>query len=99
MKRPTDITGNYEIARLLAEKGVVSIPCFPDTKVPCLKTWKPWQTMMPPDELLREWFEGTRNNIAIVCTNLVIFDCDDPAKAELVLDYCGDTPHKLKSPR
>src|SRR5437667_11820819 len=29
---------------------------------------------------------------------MVLFDCDDPAKAELVLEKCGDTPHRVQTP-
>ena len=64
-----------------------------------LVKWKQWQTNLPPVELVNEWFSGTRCNLAIVCAGLVLFDCDDPAKAELVLNECGDTPHKLQTPR
>jgi hypothetical protein len=60
--------------------------------------YQEWQNAMPPEELLREWFLGTKNNIAIICSGMVVFDCDDPAKADLVLAECGDTPHKLKTP-
>ncbi|HEX3147895.1 MAG TPA: bifunctional DNA primase/polymerase [Gemmataceae bacterium] len=91
-------TGNYEVALANAAKGYASIPCFPDTKVPMVK-WKPYQTQMPSAEQLRSWFSAeTRANIAIVTTGLVVFDCDDPAKAALVLAECGDTPHLLRTP-
>jgi hypothetical protein len=91
-------TGNYELALAHAEKGIVSIPCHPGTKIPCVK-WKQWQHEMPPAEVLRTWFADTRNNIAIITTGMVVFDCDDPEKAELVIEHCGDTPHKVRTPR
>lgn len=80
------------------EKGIAPIPVVEGTKTPAVK-WKEWQGKLPPEELVREWFAGTRRNIAIVCTGLVVFDCDEAAKAELVLSECGDTPHKLTTPR
>ena len=61
--------------------------------------WKPWQRKMPTEELLREWFLGTKNNVAIICSGMVLFDCDDPEKAGLVIGHCGDTPHKVRTPR
>jgi hypothetical protein len=54
---------------------------------------------MPTPELYRRWFQGTRNNLAVITTGLVIFDCDDASLAELVIEMCGDTPFKLRTPR
>jgi len=91
--------GNYDVALANAAKGYASIPCFPGTKIPMVK-WKLYQTQMPSTEQLQEWFcAEVRANIAIVTTGLVVFDCDDPEKAALVLAECGDTPHKLRTPR
>lgn len=98
MEKTPDTTGNYEVALANREMGIGSIPCRPGSKVPAVK-WKQWQTRMPPEELLRAWFLGTKNNIAIVTNGLVVFDCDDPEKAALVLAHCGDTPHQLRTPR
>ncbi len=93
-----DITGNYERALANAEMGYVSVPCRPGTKVPLVK-WKPLQTQAPTTEQYREWFLGTRNNIAILTTGLVVVDIDDITQAELALAHCGDTPCKLRTPR
>jgi len=97
-RRPDAIAGNYEIALRNAEMGIASVPCRPGTKIPLVK-WKEWQRNIPTEELLRRWFLDTRNNIAIVCSGMVLFDCDDASKAELVLEHCGDTPHKVRTPR
>lgn len=78
------------------EKGIAPIPCVEGTKVPAVK-WKEWQTKLPPEELVREWF-CVRRNIAILTTGMVLFDCDDPQKSELVVEKCGDTPHKVRTP-
>jgi hypothetical protein len=89
---------NIEIALDALAKGIVCIPVRPDTKVPAV-AWKPWQTELPQSSLVERWFADSRVNIAAICTGRVIFDCDDPAEAELVLAECGDTPHKLRTPR
>lgn len=88
---------NWEIALDARAKGIVAIPCRPGTKVPAIR-WKKWQSAMPPLELQRHWFREPCN-IAIITTGLVVFDCDDPSKAELVIEKCGVTPHKLETPR
>ncbi len=94
MNKPHD---NLAVALDALEKGLVPIPVVEGTKIPAVK-WKEWQTKLPPVDLLREWF-SPRRNIAIVTSGLVVFDCDDPAKAELVLAECGDTTHKIATPR
>ena len=95
MNNPRD---NYETALDAAEKGYACIPCSPGTKVPTVK-WKTHQTTHPTQKEYREWFQNTGNNIAIITTGLVVFDVDDAEKAEIVLRHCGDTPHKLWTPR
>ena|SRR5438067_12046339 len=82
MSKHPDSTGTYEIALEARQKGIVAIPCYPGTKIPMVK-WKRWQEETPPSEFLQLWFHGTRSNIAIITTGLVVFDCDDAAKAEL----------------
>lgn len=90
---------NYDIALSNAERGIVSIPIVPGKKGIPLVKWKRWQTEMPSEALFREWFLNRRTNIAIITTGMVVFDCEEIAKAKLVLDACGDTPHQLKTPR
>jgi hypothetical protein len=98
MAEQHDMTGNFETALANAEKGIVSIPVLPGTKVPAVK-WKRWQSAMPTERLFREWFAGTANNIAIVTTDMVVFDCESVDEAALVLAACGETPHLLATPR
>lgn len=98
MRELPDTPGNLQTALAAAEKGLVAVPCAPGTKVPCVK-WKEWQTRMPPEEMLRQWFADPRRNVALICNGVVDFDCDDPAKAELVIAECGDTPEKVRTPR
>jgi hypothetical protein len=89
---------NLEIVLDAREKGFVAIPCLAGTKIPAVK-WGKWQDEMPPEDLLREWFADPRRNIAIICSGEVVFDCDDPAIADLVIAECGDTPEKVRTPR
>ncbi len=88
MNEPRD---NFETALSNAEKGYVSIPTHPGTKVPAVK-WTRFQTEKPCPQLYERWFKNTRNGIAIITTGLVVFDIDDLAQAELVLTEVGDTP-------
>ena len=39
-----------------------------------------------------------RTNIAIITSGLVLFDCENPEEADRVLEHCGETSHKLRSP-
>jgi hypothetical protein len=94
MRKQPDTLG---IALDAREKDIVAIPCHPGTKIPAVR-WKVWQTMMPPEELQRQWFREPCN-VAIVTSGMVVFDCDDPDLAEWVLAECGDTPHQVKTPR
>lgn len=97
MDKQPEIT-NLEVALAAAEIGIVPIPCHPLTKVPCVK-WKEWQAAMPPIDLIEKWFADSARNIGILTTSMVLFDCDDPAKASLVVEECGETPHRLRTPR
>lgn len=94
MDKPHD---NLAVALDALGMGYSPIPIVEGTKFPAVK-WKAWQAKLPPEELVREWF-SVRRNIAIVCAGLVVFDCDDPGLAELVLAECGDTPHRVQTPR
>lgn len=78
-------------------KGIVPVPCYPGTKVPMVK-WKEWQRELPPEELIRQWFRSVCN-VAILTTGMVVFDCDDPDEADQVVIECGETLHRLKTPR
>lgn len=76
--------------------GIAPIPCR--GKVPLVR-WKVWQTQLPTRAQVMEMFARPGLNVAIVTTGMALFDCDDPAKAGLVLAECGDTPHRVKTPR
>ncbi len=78
------------------ELGFAPVPCR--GKVPAVR-WKLWQMRLPTREQVAEMFARPGLNVAIVTTGMALFDCDDPVKAGLVLAECGDTPHKVKTPR
>lgn len=77
--------------------GYAPVPIVEGTKIPAVK-WREFQTTLPSEDLVREWF-AVRRNIAIVTSGMVVFDCDAPELTELVLKHCGDTPHKVRTPR
>jgi len=92
------LVDNYATALTAAKNGYACIPCYPGTKHPCVK-WKRFQTHLPSEALLERWFGGTdNNNIAMVTTGMVLFDCENLAGAKFVLERCGPTSHAVKTP-
>ncbi len=52
-----------------------------ERKKPTIRTWKPYQTALPSEDLVREWFSSTRpNGMAVICGsvsgNLCVRDFD-----------------------
>jgi hypothetical protein len=94
METPRD---NFALALAGDALGYRFVPCHPNTKVPLVK-WKSFQNEKPSLDFYKRWFKGTRNNIALVCGELLVVDCDSPDMIELVLAHCGDTPHKVRTP-
>lgn len=92
------MNSNLEAALAAAAIGYRCIPCLPETKIPAVR-WKAYQSEAPTEAQYRSWFADIRTNIAIITTGLVIFDCDELEKSQLVLQQCGDTPHRLRTPR
>lgn len=88
---------NLDIALDADDKELVPIPCAIGTKIPLVK-WKIYQSQRPTRDLIRRWFSQPCN-VAILTNDMVVFDCDDPELAERVLKECGDTPHKVQTPR
>jgi Bifunctional DNA primase/polymerase, N-terminal/Primase C terminal 1 (PriCT-1) len=78
--------------------GYTVVPIQPGQKVPSQK----WGSLgdEPQSEFqFRQMFAEARSNIAVLTTGLVVFDCDDPDQAGRVLDECGPTPYRLRTPR
>jgi hypothetical protein len=95
METPRD---NYALALAGSELGHRFVPCRPGEKVPLVK-WKAFQTEAPTPAMYEKWFKDTKNNIAVITNDMVLFDAEDAAAANAVLNECGDTPWRVKTPR
>lgn len=79
------------------DKGYTPIPCA--GKVPLVK-YKEFRTDRPTREQIAELFAARPGaNLAILTDGMVLFDVDRSDLAELVIEKCGETSHKLKTPR
>lgn len=94
MNTPPD---NYAAALRYAELGYSCIPLRPGSKAAAIR-WKAYQVESPTPEDYERWFKGTRNNIALVCGELVVVDVDSPDLVDRVLECCGRTPSMSRSP-
>ncbi|MFO0935747.1 MAG: bifunctional DNA primase/polymerase [Gemmataceae bacterium] len=94
------MTPNIILGRALdaLQKGYGCIPVRAGSKVPAM-SWKPFQDKLPTEDQLREWFKDPHENIALITSGLVVFDCDDPAMMDRVIAECGDTPYRVRTPR
>src|SRR4051794_18800132 len=98
MERLREHPDHFDTALAYAAKGYRPIPCRPLSKEPAVK-WLPYQHQDPTAEELGDWFSGDSDaNLALITAGLVVFDVDDVTKARLVLEHCGDTPYKVKTP-
>lgn len=89
---------HFDTALEYAARGYRPVPCRPLSKEPAVK-WRPYQQQPPTEEDLWAWFGGDSDaNVALITAGLVVFDVDDVTKAKLVLEHCGDTPYKVKTP-
>jgi len=43
------------------KNGITPIPCFPQTKQPCIYTWEEYQKYKPTEDELKEWFRTVWN--------------------------------------
>jgi hypothetical protein len=63
-------------------RKITPIPVRSRSKV-AVVPWRQWQNDLPPEKLVKQWFEeGGNNNLGLVCggaTNLVVLDFDDIA--------------------
>ena len=94
MQTPPD---NFDAALHYAALGYRCVPLLPGQKKAAVK-WKPYQTADPTPEDYERWFKGTRNNIALICGELVVVDVDSPNLVDRVLACCGKTPSMSRSP-
>jgi len=69
----------YTYATLYLNKGLSVIPLKPRSKEPLIP-WKEFQDRIPVEQEISKWFNGSENNIAIVCgsvsDNLIVIDFD-----------------------
>jgi hypothetical protein len=94
---PSDGFGTvYDYAMFYISNGLSVIPIKPRDKVPLIK-WENYQREPPSIVEVRKWFDGTDNNIAIVCGkvsgNLVVVDFDD---VELYEEFLKGLDGELK---
>ena len=72
-------TNLLQSAQGYVKRGFSVIPLKPKSKEPIITSWKEYQERYPTDEELASWFNGSQNNIAIVCgqiSGLAIVDLD-----------------------
>src|SRR5438128_2352757 len=82
-------TTNYEIALDLARKGYIPVAMLPGKKVPAEKSWQEWGERPVTEESITQRWRHTRNGIAILCKDLVVFDIDDGELLDPVLRAAG----------
>lgn len=76
-------------ARIIRDAGISVIPILADgSKRPPI-AWKPFQSRLPTDRELAEWWGDSAHGIAVVCgavsSGLTVIDVDDPATKEVFL--------------
>jgi hypothetical protein len=78
-------------ARDYVEKGFSVIPLRPNTKIPALPSWEPYQDRLPTDEELKLWFDNNYGyNIGIVTgrvSGLAVIDCDTEAAIDYIFKH------------
>jgi hypothetical protein len=85
-------------------KGFSVIPCDPKSKNPLIETWKPYQSRLPTEAEIDEWWSGYPAAAIGVVTgeisNLVVVDVDDaePGTAKNAQERFGETPWRAKTP-
>ncbi len=78
--------------------GYRPIPLNAGTKQAAVK-WKAYQARPPTEEDIRSWFSSGERNIALLTGNgVVVVDVDDPALAHELVEHCGATPMRCKTP-
>lgn len=75
-----------------------AIPLVAGEKRAAIK-WKEFQSTAPSEEQIIEWFSGAERDIALVTGNgVVVVDIDDPGLLPMVLQRCGTTPMRCRTP-
>lgn len=97
MERLRSTTDSLDAALSMAAKGYYCIPVVPGFKVSLVK-WKQYQTEPPQADELRELFTDLQCNMAVLCGALIVVDCDARDVESFVLEHCGDTPYRCRTP-
>lgn len=87
---------NLETALALRELGIPAIPAVEKTPI---VAWKRYQVEIPSEADLVSWFSRGDANLAIITKGLIGFDIDDMKKAGMVLEHCGPTPVRTRTPK
>jgi uncharacterized CHY-type Zn-finger protein len=90
---------SLEWALYYHSRGWSVIPVNPQTKKPCLETWKCYQTERPTEQDLREWFGSEYKAMAVICGavsgNLAALDFDSQERCEWWRTTHPDLARKL----
>ena len=83
----------------LREQGIPAIPISLDSKKPAIK-WKRYQTELPTDEALVEFFGRVRRNIAVVTgrfSRVVCMDTDNVTGVEWVEEHMPRSAARVRT--
>ena len=88
----------YETALRYLELGYSPIPIVAGQKRAAIK-WKQWQDIRPGRREIDKWFSVAEANVGLVTGNgVVVVDIDDPDLLEIVIERCGATPMRCRTP-
>ena len=80
------------------EAGYRPIPLIGGTKRSRIK-WAEYRARPPTEKEVRSWFRAGQRNIALVTGNgVVVIDVDDRSHVSTVIERCGDTPMRCRTP-
>ncbi len=81
------------------DMGYRPIPLISGTKRSAVK-WSVYRARPPTEAEIRSWFERGRRDVALVTGNgVVVVDVDDSTMMDVVLENCGFTPMRCRTPR
>lgn len=85
------------------ERGWSVIPIRPDTKKPCVETWKEFQTRLPTEDEVGLWCAKWPSAYVALITGalsgIVAVDCDSPEAIQFCRDAGIWSPVRVRTPR
>jgi hypothetical protein len=89
---------SLEAARKLVKNGYSVVPVKED-KRPAIPSWKEYQTRLPTEEELKQWFSN-EGRIAIIggWNNIAVLDIDDVDLAKKLVDQFKDHAPLIQTP-